>query len=99
MEHEASARFDRTSMMDSTVRSLAGIDIELLEQTPEAQACPFVANPDSNSAILVMHTHGDDGPLEPRIRHARHRKQQLARQESRLSHPFKMVREVASSKP
>jgi hypothetical protein len=80
-------------MMDRDVGSLAGINLELLEQTPKADARALVADPDADRAILIMHAQGDHRPLEARISHPGHCQEQLAGEEGRLvGHAATMVR-------
>jgi hypothetical protein len=43
-----------------------------------------MADSNSDRAVLVVDAHRDDRALEARIRHSRHRQEQLAGQESRL---------------
>ena len=73
--------------------------LELLEQPAEADAGALVADADADRAILVMDAHGDHRPLEARIGHARHREQQLARQERGSSMRPTMSRARAAGKP
>ncbi len=82
MEDEAPARLDRPAVMDRAIGRLARIDVELLEQSAEADPGALVADADPDGAVLVMDAERDHRPLEARIGHSRHRQQQLAGQES-----------------
>ena len=78
MEHESPARFDRAAVKHRPVRRLAGVDAELLEQSPNADASALVADADTHRAVLIMDAHDNDGAFEPRITDARHGQQQFA---------------------
>ena len=69
--------------MDRAVRGLARFDVELAEKAAEGDAGTLVTDADADGAIFVVDAHRDDGALEARVGHSRHRQQQLARQEGR----------------
>ena len=73
-------------MMDGAIGRLARFDIELPKQRPERDSRALVTDADADRAVLVMRAHRDHRALEPRVRHARHGQQQLARQEGWLIH-------------
>ena len=77
--------------MDRPVRCRARIDVELFQQAAEADAGAGVTDADADRAILVMDAQGDHRPLEPRIGHPGHCKQQLARKKGRLNHMLAMA--------
>jgi hypothetical protein len=85
-------------MVDGAIRRFTRIDIKLLEKPAKTQACALVPNSDADGAVFIVYAHRDDCALEPGIRHARHRKQQFTRQESRLGHILKMVARMRCSK-
>ena len=99
MEKEASAGLDRSTVMNSTVRRLARVDVQLGQQATKAKACPLVADADANSAVFVMSAQSDDGALEARIAHSGHRQEQFASEVSRFFHAPKMGRGRRRSKP
>ncbi len=86
MEHEAPSRLDRSAMMDRAIGRFARLDVQLLKKCAEPHPGPLVADPDPDGAVLVVDANGDHRPLEARVGHPGHRKQQLARQETRLVH-------------
>jgi hypothetical protein len=71
-------------MMHGAVGRLAGLDVQLPQQSAEGDPCALVPDADSDRAILVVRAHRDDCPLEPWISHSGHREKHLARQETRL---------------
>src|SRR3546814_8331811 len=71
MQHEAAPRFDRTAAQDGSIRNVAGLDVEALQQIVQADAVDLVADGDSQRSVLVMDAHGDDGMIEPHVLHSR----------------------------
>jgi hypothetical protein len=71
-------------MMHRAVRRFARLEIELAEQSTEADPRALVPDADSDRAILIMDAHRDHGALESRVGHARHRQEELAREEGWL---------------
>jgi hypothetical protein len=99
MENEAPARLDRPTVMDGAVRCLTWIDVKLLQQSAETDACSLVTHADADGAVLVVHAQGNHRPFEARIGHSGHREQELAGQECRvLGHRATMVRPSGASK-
>jgi hypothetical protein len=98
MEDETSPRLDRAAVMDCHIRSLAGVEVELLQECPEFQAGPFVANSHSDGPILVMDAHRDHGPLEPRVGHSRHRQEKFSGEERSALHSDMMGRRSGGGK-
>jgi hypothetical protein len=93
MENKTPARLDWSAMVDSAVRCFPRLDVELPEQTTEADPRALMADADANRAVFIVGAHRDDGPLKPRIRHSRHRQQQFAREKARhIDHGWTMSR-------
>jgi hypothetical protein len=86
-------------MENRAVGCFARIDAKLFEKAPYANPGALVANADADGAILVVHAHGDDRALEPRVADSRHREQQLAGQEARRFHPSRMNPDGGRNKP
>src|SRR5438270_12618537 len=84
MKDEPPPRLDRTTVMDGAVRRFARVDVELAQETAEADSGALVADSDSDRAILIVGAHCDRRAFEARIGHSRHCQQQLAGQEFRL---------------
>jgi hypothetical protein len=86
MEDKAPPRLDGPAVMDRAIRRLSRFDLELLEERPEAHSGTLVTDTDPDRSILVMDADCDHRPFETGVGHSGHRKQQLARQETRLVH-------------
>jgi hypothetical protein len=100
MENEAAAGLDRTSVVDRAIRCLSRIDLELAEQSAEADPRALVPDTNADRTVLVVDAHRDHGALEARIGHPGHGEKQLARQETRLfNHAARMGRWGAAGKP
>src|SRR5690349_9800715 len=84
MKDEAATRLDRSAMMHRAVRRFARLEIQLAEESTEADPRALVPDADPDRAILVVDAHCDHRALEPRVGHARHRQEELARKESWL---------------
>ena len=99
MKDEAAAGLDRSAMVHGAIRSLAGLDLELLKKSAEAHSCSFVTDADSDRSILIVHAKRDHRPLETRVGHARHGKKQLTGKEPRLVHWIALRRASTGRKP
>jgi hypothetical protein len=86
MEHETPSRLDWPAVVDSAVRRVPRVDFELLQKRAKAHSGPLVTDTDPDRSILVMDADCDHRPFETGVGHSGHRKQQLARQETRLVH-------------
>jgi hypothetical protein len=78
MEDEAPPRLNRATVMNGAIRRLAGVEIQLFQESAEPETRALVADSDSDRAIFVMDAHRNHRPLEARIGHAGHCEQQLA---------------------
>jgi hypothetical protein len=89
MEDEAATGLYRSAMVDGAIRCFPRIDVELAEKPSESYPRALVADSDADRAIFIVDAQGDNCPLEPRIGHPRHCKQQLAGQKTGLiGHAF-----------
>ena len=99
MQDKSPTRFNWSAVMDCAVRSLARVQIKLLQKSPKADARSLASDADSDGAIFVMNAHGDYRALEAWVRHSRHRQKELAGQEGRfISHCPTMSRSRALNK-
>ena len=81
---EAPARLDGTAVVNRAIGCFPRFDVELTQEASEADPGSLVANANANRPVFVVNAYGDDGALEPRVRHSRHREEELAGEETGL---------------
>ena len=84
MEDKTPARLNRPTMVDGAIWCCARFDLQLTQEAAETDSGTFVPDPYPDRPVLIMHAHGNDSSLEPRICHSWHGEEELAGKEGWL---------------